>query len=71
MIDHESAQGCQKKNHGTGIGTGKLGNRGLGFSSGLKKPKTGYYDFDTRFLVSGFYRVTGNRVKYIFFIFYF
>jgi hypothetical protein len=54
-----------KKNRGTG--TGKLGNRGSGSSSGLEKLKTGYPGSGTRFLVPGFYRVTGNWVKYIYF----
>jgi hypothetical protein len=57
-----------KKNRGTG--TGKPGNRGPGSGSGLKKPKTGYPGSGTRFLVPGFYRVTGNRVKYIYFLFF-
>jgi hypothetical protein len=61
-----------KKNRGTGIGTRepgnrKTGNRGPG--SGLEKPKTGYPGSGTRFLVPGFYRVTGNRVKYIIYLF--
>jgi hypothetical protein len=53
--------------------TGELepGNRGPGSSSGLKKSKTGYHGSDTRFLVPGFYRVSGNRVKYIFFYYFF
>jgi hypothetical protein len=45
----------------------KPGNRGPGSGSGLEKLKTGYPDSGTRFLVPGFYRVTGNWVKYIFF----
>jgi hypothetical protein len=61
-----------KKNRGTGTGTGKPGNRkpenrGPGSGSGLEKLKTGHPGSGTRFLVPGFYRVTGNRVKYIFF----
>jgi hypothetical protein len=62
-----------KKNRGTGTGTGKPenrkpGNRGPG--SGLEKPKTGYPGSGTRFLVPGFYRVTGNRVKYIYILYF-
>jgi hypothetical protein len=52
-------------------GNRKSGNRGPGSGSGLEKPKTGYPGSGTRFLVPGFYRVTGNRVKYIFYFFIF
>jgi hypothetical protein len=57
-----------KKNRETriGTGTGKPGNRGPGSGSGLKKPETEYPGSGTQFLVPGFYRVTGNRVKYIY-----
>jgi hypothetical protein len=58
-----------KKNWGTGTKTEKLGNRGNrkleNRGPGLEKLKTGYPG-----LVPGFYRVTGNRVRYIFFIFF-
>jgi hypothetical protein len=53
-----------KKNRGTE----KPENRGP--DSGLEKPKTGYPGFSTQFLVPDFYRVTENRVIYIFFIFF-
>jgi hypothetical protein len=53
-----------KKNRGTRTGTGKLGKWGPG--SGFEKPKTGYPSSGIRFFVPGFYRVTGNRVKYIY-----
>jgi hypothetical protein len=50
------------------LGNRKPGNLGPGSDSGLKKPKTGYPGSSTQFLVPGFYRVTENRVKYIYFI---
>jgi hypothetical protein len=48
----------------------ETGNRGPGSGSNLEKPRTVYPGSGTRFLVPGFYRVTENRVKYIFFIYF-
>jgi hypothetical protein len=60
-----------KKNRGTGTGTGKQGNRKIGNrETGVPIPVSVWKNQKPGTLVSvpGFYWVTGNRVKYIFFI---